>query len=109
MTSVREETENNFYTILEIPQNASPEDIKKSYRRLSLKYHPDKTQGNPALTEKFQKINDAYETLGCQEKRYEYDNMNARMPSGMPPGMPSGVHFFSRGMHPFRNGVPFHF
>jgi DnaJ-class molecular chaperone len=62
----------NFYTILEIPETANADEIKKSYRRLSMMYHPDKNNSSNA-TEKFQKISEAYETLGDAEKKQQYD------------------------------------
>jgi DnaJ-class molecular chaperone len=85
----------DLYTILEVPETASMEDIKKSYRRLSLKYHPDR---NPDGKETFQTINDAYDTLGDIDKKNEYDAMRKnpflRMAQGgggggggMPPGL----------------------
>src|SRR5210317_900873 len=63
----------DFYKVLEVDEKATQEDIKKSYRKLSLKYHPDK---NPATEEKFKQISEAYETLGDNEKRREYDMRN---------------------------------
>lgn len=63
----------NFYTILEVPENASMEEIKKSYRKLSMLYHPDKNLHNPDCVGKFQKLNEAYETIGDVDKRKEYD------------------------------------
>jgi DnaJ-class molecular chaperone len=66
---------NTFYNILEIPENANQEDIKKAYRKLSLKWHPDKNQNDPEAVSKFQKITEAYETLGDKDKRREYDMM----------------------------------
>jgi DnaJ-class molecular chaperone len=65
----------NFYEILEIPETAGLDEIKKSYRRLSMLYHPDKNKNNPDATAKFQKISEAYETLGDVEKKKEYDVM----------------------------------
>jgi DnaJ-class molecular chaperone len=62
-----------FYNILEVPETASIDDIKQSYRRLSMLYHPDKNKNNPDATAKFQKLSEAYETLGDQEKKTEYD------------------------------------
>lgn len=62
-----------FYTVLEVPENANLDEIKKSYRRLSMLYHPDKNKNNPEATAKFQKISEAYETLGDPEKKNEYD------------------------------------
>ena len=65
----------NFYEILECPETSSIDEIKKSYRRLSMIYHPDKNKNNPDATAKFQKINEAYETLGDHDKKREYDGM----------------------------------
>jgi DnaJ-class molecular chaperone len=65
----------NFYEILEVPETSSIDEIKKSYRRLSMMYHPDKNKNNPDSTSKFQKISEAYETLGDHEKKREYDSM----------------------------------
>ena len=66
----------SFYNILGIPENSSKDDIKKAYRSLSLKLHPDRNPNNLEAVSKFQKINEAYETLGDDEKRAEYDMMN---------------------------------
>jgi DnaJ-class molecular chaperone len=65
----------NHYKTLEVPENASAEDIKKAYRRLSLKYHPDKNLGNPEVVKEFQKIGAAFEVLGDAQKKAEYDGM----------------------------------
>ena len=67
------EKEQSYYDILGISTNASPEDIKKSYRKLSLLYHPDKTQGDPVKTNLFTKIQNAYEVLSDSSKKQEYD------------------------------------
>ena len=64
---------NSFYSILEVPETASPDDIKKSYRRLSMLHHPDKNGNSQESKEKIQKINEAYEVLGDPEKKKEYD------------------------------------
>ena len=63
----------SFYNILEVSESATIEEIKKSYRRLSMLYHPDKNKNNPEATAKFQKISEAYETLGDKDKKKEYD------------------------------------
>ena len=63
----------DYYKVLEIEENASQDEVKKAYRKLSMKWHPDKNQGNPDATNTFQKISEAYETLGDQERRQEYD------------------------------------
>lgn len=63
----------DFYKLLEIPRDAEEKQIKKAFRRLSLKYHPDKNKGDKSANEKFLKINKAYETLMDREKRKIYD------------------------------------
>jgi DnaJ-class molecular chaperone len=80
----------NFYEILECPETSSIDEIKKSYRRLSMIYHPDKNKNNPKATAKFQKINEAYETLGDHDKKKEYDSMRNNPFFKMRGGPPSG-------------------
>jgi DnaJ-class molecular chaperone len=65
----------NFYNILGVSENATNDDIKKSYRRLQMKYHPDKNQGSQEAVNMTQKINEAYETLSDEEKKQQYDMM----------------------------------
>lgn len=65
----------SYYDILGLSNNATSDEIKKSYRKLSLKYHPDKNSESGAA-EKFQQINEAYETLSDTEKRSQYDNIS---------------------------------
>ena len=62
-----------YYKILEIDKNADENDIKKSYRKLAMKYHPDKNPNNKEAEEKFKKINEAYEILSDKDKRKKYD------------------------------------
>ena len=64
----------NFYQILEVNINASIEEIKKSYRRLSKKHHPDKNQGYYESQEIFKKINSAFQVLNDENKRREYND-----------------------------------
>jgi curved DNA-binding protein len=63
----------DYYTILGINKKASASEIKKAYRKLALKYHPDKTEGDKALEDKFKKISEAYAVLSDPEKRNQYD------------------------------------
>ena len=65
----------NYYEVLGVSEKASQEEIKQAYRKLSLKYHPDKNPGNTDVIGKFQKIGEAYEHIGSAEKRREYDAM----------------------------------
>ena len=67
-------TQKDFYKILEVPRKASEKDIKKAYRKLSWKYHPDKNKAKDAQ-EKYKEINEAYTTLSDKDKRKEYDLM----------------------------------
>ncbi len=63
----------DYYNILGISKSASDAEIKKAYRKLAMKYHPDKTKGNKELEDKFKKISEAYAVLSDPEKRKQYD------------------------------------
>jgi curved DNA-binding protein len=67
----------DYYQILGIQKTADPEEIKKSYRKLALKYHPDKNPNNPTAEEKFKKISEAYAVLSDKEKRKQYDSFGS--------------------------------
>lgn len=86
----------NLYEILGLTDAASQEEIKKAYRKLSLQFHPDRNNNSPESTTKFQSISAAYEVIGDEDKRRQYDlqsKMQFGMPGGgMPFGMPGGMH-----------------
>ncbi len=63
----------DYYEVLEVERGASAEDIKKSYRKLAVKYHPDKNPGDKAAEEKFKELGEAYEALSDPQKRGAYD------------------------------------
>lgn len=65
----------DFYKILGVSKNASSDDIKRAYRKLAQKYHPDKTRGNKAAEEKFKEMSEAYKVLSDPRKRKQYDMM----------------------------------
>ncbi len=67
----------DYYQLLGVKKSASPEEIKKAYRKLAMKYHPDHTKGDKAAEEKFKKISEAYAVLSDKEKRKEYDTFGA--------------------------------
>ncbi|NWO18652.1 DnaJ domain-containing protein [Leptotrichia sp. oral taxon 223] len=63
----------DYYKILEVSENADISEIKKKYRKLAMKYHPDKNAGDEKAAKKFREITEAYEVLGNGKKRKEYD------------------------------------
>ena len=63
----------DYYEVLSVPRSASQEEIKKAYRKIAFKYHPDKTQGDKKKEEKFKEASEAYHVLGDPEKRKQYD------------------------------------
>jgi curved DNA-binding protein len=67
----------DYYQLLGVEKGASEEEIKKAYRKLAMKYHPDHTKGDKAAEEKFKKISEAYAVLSDKKKRKEYDTFGA--------------------------------
>jgi molecular chaperone DnaJ len=77
----------DYYEVLGVSRDAPPEEIKKSYRDLAFKYHPDKNPGNKEAEEKFKEATAAYEVLSDPDKRSKYDQFGA---AGVSPG--AGMH-----------------
>jgi len=67
----------DFYSVLGISKDASDEQIKKTYKKLAFKYHPDRNQGDKKSEEKFKEINEAYQILGDSERRSQYDTFGS--------------------------------
>lgn len=70
----------DYYYFLGVPPDASEEDIKKAYRKLSLKYHPDKTENDVFFQNRFREVQEAYDTLGNKENRKVFDK-NFKLPT----------------------------
>jgi curved DNA-binding protein len=90
----------DYYSILGVSKSASAEEIKKTFRKLALKYHPDRNPGDAAAEEKFKEISEAYEVLSDQEKRKKYDQygqywQQASGPTSNPYGNPGANVDFS--------------
>ncbi|MBU3710237.1 MAG: molecular chaperone DnaJ [Limnohabitans sp.] len=77
----------DYYEVLGVPKNASDEDIKKAYRKLAMKYHPDRNQGDADAEVKFKEAKEAYEMLSDAEKRGAYDQFGH---AGVDPNMRGG-------------------
>lgn len=81
----------NYYDILGVPKTADEKDIKKAFRRLAKKYHPDANQNDPKAEEKFKELNEAYEILSDPQKKEMYDRFGSVSPQGFPgAGAPGG-------------------
>lgn len=68
---------NDYYSVLGISKTATQEEIKKAYRNLAFKYHPDRNPGDKDAEEKFKKISEAYNVLGDEKKRADYDRFGS--------------------------------
>ncbi len=87
--------EEDYYKLLGISKNATEAEIKKAYRKMAIKYHPDKNQGDKTAEEKFKEISQAYEVLSDKNKRTQYDQYgHAAFTSGG-----RSTHGFGGGFH----------
>lgn len=90
-------TKRDYYEVLGVDKGADAETIKKAYRKLALKYHPDKNPGDKAAEEKFKEAAEAYEVLSDEQKRARYDQFGHQAPGAG----------FGGGGNPFGGGSPF--
>jgi molecular chaperone DnaJ len=82
----------DYYEVLGVDKSAGEEDLKKAYRKLAVRYHPDKNQGDKAAEEKFKELSEAYEALSDPQKRAAYDQMGHAAFDNRSRGRPGGFH-----------------
>ena len=91
MNAPREWFDKDFYAVLGVAKDATAKDITKAYRKLARQYHPDTNPGDAAAEDRFKEISAAYEVLGDETKRAEYDEVRRLGPGG------GGGYFFNVG------------
>ena len=93
--STKDWIEKDFYKVLGVSKTAEADEIKKAYRKLARKYHPDSNSGDPKAEAKFKEISEAYDVLGDAKKRKEYDEARRLFGGGfrVPTGSGSGGGF----------------
>ncbi|KAF9243468.1 hypothetical protein BU15DRAFT_72140 [Melanogaster broomeanus] len=97
----------DYYKLLNVPRNATEDDIKKAYKKMALKWHPDRNKGSEEASQKFKEISEAFEVLSDKDKRNVYDQFGEEGLKGGPPpppppggGGPPGSGFSSFGGFP---------
>ena len=98
----------DYYEVLGVSKNASDDEIKKAYRKLAIKYHPDKNPGDKEAEAKFKEINEAHDVLSDKQKRARYDQFGHAGVGGAGFGGTSGNPFGQGGAFNF-NGQTFNF
>lgn len=85
----------NYYYFLSVEENAGDEEIRKAYRKLSVKYHPDKNENDAFFAKRFMEVQEAYDVLGDSEKRRIYDENLSHQQRSYRPTLPPAIKSFS--------------
>ena len=101
MASQREWFDKNYYEVLGVSETAMPKDITRAYRKLAREFHPDANPGNASAEDKFKEISAAYDVVGDETKRAEYDEVRRQGPMG---GMGFGGARSGGGFNPGAGG-----
>lgn len=91
------ESKRDYYEVLGVAKNATADELKKAYRKLAIKYHPDKNPGDKEAEEKFKEAAEAYDVLSNPDKRAKYDQFGHSMGQGFPGGGDGGFGGFGGG------------
>src|SRR6266496_833895 len=106
--STKDFLEKDYYKVLGVSKDAKPDEIKKSYRKLARKYHPDANKGNAVSEERFKEISEAYNVLSDEKRRKEYDEARSLFGSGgvRMPGQQGGQGGFGFDLGDIFGGQP---